>query len=178
MRGVRRLTVKSLECQPMKRKSSTLVLLTIVTLACFNAGLHTSFAQDSPSTKIARLLEDSGYPYAKAADNVWSIPFKGKALPNFLLVASVEKDILVLFVVVAEKKDLKVTPELMQRMLKLNGDLDRVKIGFDKDGDAFVRVDLSVRVVDLQEFKENVDQVGAAADEVYTAIKPFTIPRK
>ena len=162
----------------MKRKSPALILLAIAALACFNPGLRTSFAQDSPLPKVARLLEESAYPYSKSANNVWSIPFQGKALPNFLLVASVEQDILVLFVVVAEKKDLKVTPEMMQRMLKLNGDLDRVKIGFDKDGDAFVRVDLSVRVLDVQEFKANVEQVAAAADEVYTAIKPFTIPRK
>ena len=178
MRTVRRHTGKSLKCQPMKRKISTLILLIIATLACFNPCLHTSSAQDSASPKIARLLEDSGYPYTKASNNVWSVPFQGKALPSFLLVASVQQDLLVLFVVVAEKKDFKVTPELMQRMLKLNGDLDRVKIGFDKEGDAFVRVDLSVRVLDSQEFKDNVEQVAAAADELFTAIKPFATLKK
>ena len=162
----------------MKRKSLILTLLIIAAFACFHPGLHTSSAQDSSSPKIARLLEDSGYPYTKAANNVWSVPFLGKALPNFLLVASAQQDILVLFVVVAEKKDLKITPELMQKMLKLNGDLDRVKIGFDKDGDAFVRVDLSVRVLDSQELKENIEQVAAAADELFRAIKPFTISTK
>jgi hypothetical protein len=162
----------------MKRIPLTLILLIIAVLACFHTCLHTSSAQNTSSPKIARLLEDSGYPYTKASNNVWSVPFQGKALPNFLLVASAQQDILVLFVVVAEKKDFKVTPELMHKMLKLNGDLDRVKIGFDKDGDAFVRVDLSIRVLDSQEFKENVEQVAAAADELYTAIKPFTISTK
>jgi hypothetical protein len=162
----------------MKRKTSTTILLIIATLACFQPALHTSSAQDSASPKIARLLEESGYPYTKAANNVWSIPFRGKVLQNFQLVASVQQDILVLFVVVAEKKELRVTPELMQRMLKLNADLDRVKIGFDKDGDAFVRVDLSVRVLDIQEFKENIEQVAAAADELFTVLKPFTTATK
>ena len=162
----------------MKRKTSTLILLLVAALACFLPGPHTSYAQNTSSPKIARLLEDSGYPYTKASNNVWSLPFQGKALPKFLLVASTQQDILVLFVVVAEKKDFKVTPELMQKMLKLNGDLDRVKIGFDKDGDAFVRVDLSIRVLDSQELKENIEQVAAAADELFTAIKPFTTSTK
>jgi hypothetical protein len=162
----------------MIRKTSALILLFVAASACFHPGLNTSYAQNTSSAKIVRLLEDSGYPYTKASDNVWTVPFKGKALPNFRLIATTQQQILVLFVVVAEKKDFKVTPELMQKMLRLNGDLDRVKIGLDEDGDAYVRVDLSIRVLDIQELKENIEQVAAAADEVFTAIKPFTTLRK
>ncbi|HJQ69856.1 MAG TPA: YbjN domain-containing protein [Blastocatellia bacterium] len=157
----------------MKRKTTALVLITLAALASSHTGLHTSYAQDSSASKVARLLEESSLGYSKASNNVWSVPFQGKALPNFLVVASVQQDILVLFVVVAEKKDIRVAPELMQKMLKMNADLDRVKIGFDKDGDAFVRIDLSIRVLDVQEFKANIEQVAAAADELFTAIKPF-----
>lgn len=135
-------------------------------------------AQDKVSAKIASLLESSGYSYTKAADSVWAIPFEGKALSKFDVVASTEQDMLVLFVIVAKAKSLRVTPELMRSMLKLNGDLDRVKIGIDKDGDAFVRIDLSVRTLDTQEFKSNIEQVAAGADEVYTAIRPFVTASK
>ena len=79
----------------------------------------------------------------------------------------------VMFVVVAEKKQLKVTSELMRILLRMNDDFDRVKIGIDKNGDLFVRVDSSTRVMDVQELKDNIEQVAAATDEVTKAIKPY-----
>ncbi len=158
-------------------KRSLIATNLILAILCLQLAAQPAKAQDKISAKVASLLESSGYPYTKAADSVWAVPFEGKALSKFNVVASVvaltEQDILVLFVIVAEAKNLKVTPELMRIMLKLNGDLDRVKIGFDKDGDVFVRIDLSIRVLDSQELKGNIEQVAAAADEVYTAIKPF-----
>jgi len=57
--------------------------------------------------------------------------------------------------------------------LKFNHRVDRVKIGLDDDGDTFVRVDLSLRVLDAQEFKLNVEQVAAGADEVFAGIQTF-----
>jgi putative sensory transduction regulator len=175
---VRRLTGKPLQCEPMTRKPSTTLKLIVAAITFLQLSAQPAIAQDKQSAKIAQLLEGSGYSYTKAADSVWTIPFQGNALPKFNVVASTQNDVLVLFVIVAEQKNLRVTPELMQRMLKLNGDLDRVKIGIDKDGDAFVRIDLSVRILDSQELKGNIKQVAAATDEVFTAIKPFiTAPK-
>jgi len=45
-------------------------------------------------------------------------------------------------------------------------------VGIDKDGDVFVRVDLSIRVLDKDEMTVNVDQVAATADEVFKGLKP------
>lgn len=120
------------------------------------------------------MLEESGYPYTKITDNVWTIPFEGKNLKKFDLIVTTNPDILILFVVVAKKKDFTVTPALMRTMLNLNDEFDRVKIGLDKDGNAFVRIDVSIRVQDKQELKDNLDQASAAADELFVAIKPFT----
>jgi len=84
----------------------------------------------------------------------------------------------VMFVVVAEKNQLRVTPELMRSLLLMNDDFDRVKIGIDKNGDLFVRVDSTVRVMDLEELKANIEQVAAATDEITKAIKPYIIQSK
>jgi hypothetical protein len=158
----------------MKNSSLTKAIFVPVLLLCLQAFPQPANAQDKSSpTRITQLLEESGYPYTKAADNVWSIPFQGKALSRFNVVASTEQNILVLFAVVAEKKRLRVTLEMMQKLLRLNTELDRVKIGIDNQGDAIVRVDLSIRVLDSQELKANIEQVAAAADEVFAAIKPF-----
>jgi hypothetical protein len=56
--------------------------------------------------------------------------------------------------------------------------MDRVKISIDKDGDLNVRVDLSIRRLDVEELKTNIEQLSAAADELYSAIKPFLTSKK
>jgi hypothetical protein len=55
-------------------------------------------------------------------------------------------------------------------MMKANGDFDYVKIGFDQDGDIFVRADIPPSA-DLASFKAVVEQVAAAADEFYGRVK-------
>jgi len=157
----------------MKKNLSLVLFLAAGLLLCSHVSTSPARAQDKSSGKVAALLEASGYTYTKAAEGVWAVSFEGKSLPRFNVVASVQPDILVLFTIVVEKKDLKLTPEAMQRLLKLNGNLDRVKIGIDKEGDLFVRVDLSTRVLDAREMKENIEQVAAATDEVFAAMKPF-----
>ena len=67
---------------------------------------------------------------------------------------------------------------MMKKLLGLNEQLDRVKIGLDKEGDVFVRIDLSIRILDKQELKENLDQAAAAANDVFAALKPFLIATK
>src|SRR5215510_5064658 len=163
-----------LDAKAMTNSSLTKAIFVPVLLLCLQALPQPANAQEKSSpTRISQLLEESGYPYTKAAENVWAIPFEGKALSKFKVVASTEQNILVLFAVVAEKKRLRVIPEMMQKLLRLNTELDRVKIGIDDQGDAIVRVDLSIRVLDSQELKANIEQVAAAADEVFAAIKPF-----
>jgi hypothetical protein len=155
---------------------ATIALLSIA--CCFQSQALTSYAQDKNQTAIARLLDQSGYTYTKAADGVWAIPFKGKGLTDFNVVVATQQDIAVIFAIVAEKKNFRVTPEAMGKLLRLNSDLDRVKIGIDEEGDTFARVDLSIRILDGQEFKANIEQVAAAADVVYGAIKPYLTPAK
>ncbi|MEK6302696.1 MAG: hypothetical protein AABO41_18455 [Acidobacteriota bacterium] len=129
-------------------------------------------------SKLAQLLDKSGHAYTKAADNVWTIKFKGKSLSEFQLFVTSGGGLIVIGTVVAEKGRFKATPEMALKLLRLTNDLDRVKIGLDKDGDLFVRIEASARVFDGVELKAAVEQVAAAADEVHAAIKPFLILSK
>ncbi|HVF92066.1 MAG TPA: YbjN domain-containing protein [Blastocatellia bacterium] len=156
----------------MRKNLSPVTLLLAVLLLCFQGSAVAAHAQERSTARVAALLEESGYAYTKAADSVWAVAFEGKSLPKFNVVASTQQDVLVLFTIVAEKKNLRLTPESMQRLLQMNGDLDRVKIGIDKDGDLFVRIDLSIRVLDARELKENIEQVAAATDLVFSAMRP------
>ncbi len=155
--------------------------LIIVSFALFTLLTVTAAAQEKPkidkasATKIVQMLEDSGHTYGKSADNVWVVKFRGNTLDDIAVITIGHENMLILVSVVAEKKDFKPSPDLMMKLLRLNDDYDRLKVGIDKDGDMFVRIDLSLRVTDSQEFKLNVEQISAAADEIATAIKPFMV---
>ena len=119
---------------------------------------------------MTQLLESSGYNFKVVNATVWSINFTGKKLPTFKVILATQDDLVVVFVTIAEKKNLPMTADFLYRLLRFDHSLDRVKVGIDDDGDAFVRVDLTVRILDLQEFKMNIEQVAAAADETYGGI--------
>ena len=57
----------------------------------------------------------------------------------------------------------------------MNYKYDTVKIGFDDDDDAYVRIDQRLRIVDVQEFNQIIDQVSMAADTLHTELKPYMI---
>ena len=122
------------------------------------------------AAKIDQLAKASDYGFTRKNDSVWAADFQGKNLKQFRLVVAVQDDVLVTFVTLAEKNRLPTTTEFMQKLLHYNSTLDRVKIGYDDDGDLFVRCDASVRVMDAKEFHAIVDQVSAASDEVYAGI--------
>jgi len=130
--------------------------------------------------KIAGLLEQSGESYTKVKENTWRIKFNGKALTDFnVLMGSTPEGTLVVFVIVAEKKNLKGNPpEMMYKLLKFDDDFDFVKIGLDDDDDLIVSANLTVRTLDLQEFKDVVNRVAAAADQVYATVRPFMTPHQ
>src|SRR5262249_32947938 len=77
---------------------------------------------------------------------------------------------LVTFVIVAKKAAIQKTPQMMDALLTANHDYDYTKIGLDKDGDMFVRIDMPLRSVDSKELKSIIDQVANASDEVYAKV--------
>ena len=158
----------------------------LVTLVCAPAWAQaqkpdapTAVQDKAAAAKVVQLLEGSGHSYTKAKDNVWVIKFKGNQREEIPVIIIYAENMLILVSVVAEKAEIKVSPDMMQKLLKLNDHLDRVKVGIDnEDDDVFVRIDLSLRVVDEQEFKANLEQISAAADETYAALKPFLVAPK
>ena len=161
----------------MNKLFSTLVSFALLTLLVVAASAQEQkqTIDKASATKIVQMLEESGHAYGKAADNVWTVKFRGNTLDDIAVLTIGHEGMLILVSVVAEKKDFKSSPELMAKLLQLNDDYDRIKVGIDKDGDMFVRVDLTLRVTDAQEFKLNVEQVSAATDEIATMIKPYLV---
>lgn len=163
------------------QKRFGLALLLIVTLAsslpfsvCARSGQGEAKAQNTEAkAKVTRILGQSGYNFTKLDEAIWKLTFKGKDGSDTDVLAIVEQDILVVFTIIAERKDLRETPAMLNKLLLLNNDIDRVKVGFNDKGTLFARIDSNIRILDVQEFKETVEQVAAATDEVFAAIKPF-----
>jgi hypothetical protein len=152
-----------------------IAMLMVILPAAFAApnpgGQTASAATQASSAKITQLLQGSGYNFKTATPTEWSIAFTGKALTKFNVILMTVDDIVVISVTVTQKKNMPVTTDFLMTLLKLGHSLDRVKVAVDRDGDLEVRVDLTVRVLDAQEFKANVEQVAAAANEVYAGIQ-------
>lgn len=125
------------------------------------------------AARIDTLLQRNGFKTDRKNDVVWAIDEQGKEFANYKVVVTTGSGLLVVFVILAHKDDMNMNEELAYKMLKMNHEFDRVKIGVDDDGDAFVRADTSVRVLDEVEMKEQIDQVAAAADEAYGDIKGY-----
>ncbi len=132
-----------------------------------------SFASENNLSTVDSVLAQSGYSFAKKTSNVWTIDFTGKSLPNFKVIISTGSGLVVMFVTIVKKDQIQLSPEALYKMAKINHNLDRIKVGIDTDEDIFVRIDLSERVLDVKELRTNVDQLAAAADETYEALKPY-----
>lgn len=124
-------------------------------------------------SRLAQILERSGYSYRKAADNVWVVSFKGTSKTDIQVFVTSAENLIVMGAVVAPKASMKVTPEMMFKLLRLVHDIDRVKIGFDDDEDLFLRAEVTTKCFDVEDFKASMEQVSAGTDKVYAAIKPY-----
>jgi ribosome-interacting GTPase 1 len=155
----------------MRFKSAIVLLLLAVVLA-------PSGKAATPPTLVERIpqyLTDSGYQFVQKSPTVWYTTKTSKTLKDFkvIIAAAPDGDLIVIFVTVARKRNMRVTPEFMTTLLKLNHELDRVKIEFDDDGDLAVRADCTGRILDAQELKTQIEQVAAAAAATYDAALPY-----
>jgi hypothetical protein len=157
----------------MKLKIVIAILVAVVTLG---ASSRVATGQQAFVTKVSQLLSADGYSYTQPPSHpdVWRVDRTARTLKDVrvVLAASSDGDLLVIFVIVAKKQDMQLTPEFMATLLRLNHTLDHVKVGIDGDGDLFVRTDVTNRMLDAQELKNQIEQVAASANEVYEAAQP------
>ena len=157
----------------MKRIIVFSVIALFAVLTCLHVQESPAYAQDAAAAKVDSLIAQSGYKFTKIKDNVWTIDYTGKSLPKFKVIVTTGPDLVVMFVTLIPRDNFQLTSEAMYRILRVNHRLDRIKSGIDNDGDVFVRIDMSDRVLDLKEFKLNVEQLAASSDETYGDLKQF-----
>jgi hypothetical protein len=121
---------------------------------------------------IVALLEKSGYSYTKVGDGIWEIPGTGKNVKEFGIRLALAEDILLVMVKLADRKDLKLQPAALTKLLELNHKFDSIKVALSEEM-LYVRMDTHLRLLDNQELKYLVEQIANAADETYPQIKQF-----
>lgn len=149
--------------------SSIVALILLTTLMPASARAQT---KTKGAPEIVALLEKSGYTYTKVSDGVWEIPGTGKNLKEFGIRLALADDILLVMVKMADRKDLKLQPALLTKLLELNHKFDSIKLALSEDM-AYLRMDTHLRLLDGEELKYLVTQIANAADETYPQVKPF-----
>lgn len=130
-------------------------------------------AESSETVKMTRLLDGTGYKYVKRKPSVWTIAFAGKRLGNSVVVVTMTPKLAVLFTIIGANAVTQKTPQLMQILLRANSTFDYCKVGFDHDGDLFVRLDAPMRVTDSRQLKTDLEQLMSASDELYGQVAQF-----
>ena len=151
----------------MNRLLATALLFLSVCGVCLAQGQGTKGAAD-----IVALLEKSGHHYSKVSDGVWEINFTGDNLKEFAVRIALGGNLLVTMAKIADRKDLKLEPAFLTKIVELNHSLDSVKIALSESM-LYVRMDTRMRLLDSEEFKYVIDQMSGATDEIYPQIKKY-----
>lgn len=134
------------------------------------AGVAAAKQQESETDKLARLLSASGYTTTRMNERAWFIAREGKAFSRSPILVGVFEGTMVIGVVLA-KKEMPANAEFYRKLLDMNHTFSRAKVGFDNDSDAFVRVELSLRVTDVEELQFNIREVINSTEQAYTQIE-------
>jgi len=159
----------------MISRSALCELGAVLLIAGAVAAIPSPLSAEDGGAKMERLLSASGYAYTRQTPTVWSIAFHGKALGDNKVVLAIDSELLVVFVTIAKANRFNAyEPEFEHKLLRFSDALDRVKVGFDQDGDLFVRTDASLRLVDVQELKIDVEQLESSSEEIYGTVASLT----
>ncbi|MFZ5806201.1 MAG: hypothetical protein ACOY3I_03195 [Verrucomicrobiota bacterium] len=137
-----------------------------------------NYMPPDPFAIAQEVSEKTGYQYEKISDHVWKFLFTGRHMLEIDVLAVWQGQLFIFGAIVVSQQMLNGDKKLSNELLLLNNNLDRVKIGFNQENMLFVRSDISVRTLDFQEFKDNMDQVAAATDYIYGLIKPYLVSER
>jgi hypothetical protein len=167
---------------PARSAACWLVALVLLPTGSFAASPTTSdslaprlgsLSTNDSAAKMVSLMRADSYNFQTTkSPTVWLIRFAGDHLKDIKVVLTVKDSTAVVFVTLVENQRMPETTDFMRTLLEENHELDRVKVGYDRDGDLSVRIDGNMRVMDAVELRDIVNQVKNASDEIYGMIEP------
>jgi len=144
--------------------------LMLTVALCLGAAARPALAQ---SVSMETMLGQTGYTYKTHNPTTWSIDLDRTNIGKARVILSTGNDMLVTFIILAKKAAIRKTPQLLEALARANHDYDYTKIGLDKDGDMFVRIDTTLRLLDAAELKYVINQVASASNVLYPKVSAW-----
>jgi hypothetical protein len=140
----------------------------------FASSAHAQSAPAQPGTFEARVeefLKQSGRDYRKVQANSWYLLVKGKEMGEIRIILGAGRSQIAMGAVVIPKKNLQLSTEKLQKLMKLSYDLNFVRVCIDSDDDLVVMAQLKDPWLNAAEFRTMIDLVTAAADRAYAVVR-------
>lgn len=155
----------------MKRKHIRLVVLLGALLIFAGAAVaQKPKAQAVDTAKVQLFLKKSRYKVTKVDGDIWSVQ-NG----NFSAVVAVGPPNVIIFLIIADKKEFNATAESLAEMLRVAGNVDYVKLVLDKDDSLVLRTETKVASLTQKDFDQLVDQIFAVTDLTLQKLEPYLI---
>ena len=163
----------------MRRRSAFLILVTLLftpALALAQSTPPQEPAAAQPGTFEARIedyLKQSGQEYHKVKANSWYLLVSGKEMSQIRIILGAGPGSIAMGAVVVPKRNLRLSSEALEKLMKLSYDLNYVRVCIDSDDDLIVMAQVKDRWLNAAEFRATVDTVSSAADRAYAVMKPY-----
>lgn len=114
--------------------------------------------------KMAQRIQESGLAWERRGEDLWRVDMESDTRRFVRVVTSCGTNVVIVFAVLANAKDLKRSDALYLYLLRMASRYDHVKIGIDPDGDYLARIDLRARTFDGKDLEAAAKQVRAVVD--------------
>ena len=123
--------------------------------------------------RVEEFLRASGQEFHKVKANSWYLLVNGKEMGQVRVILGAGPSQIAMGAVVVPKRDLQLSTEALQKLMKLSYDLNYVRVCIDSDDDLIVMAQLKDPWLDADEFRATINTVVSAADRAYAVMRPF-----
>jgi hypothetical protein len=123
--------------------------------------------------KVESYLQQSGYEFHKVKTNSWYLLIPGKEMSQMRVILGAGPNSIAMGAVVVPKRNLSITADSLQKLMKLSYDLNYVRVCIDDDDDLIVMAQLKDQWLTAGEFKNTINIVAGAADRAYGVMRPY-----
>ena len=123
--------------------------------------------------RVEEFLQQSGHKFQKVKANSWFLLVDGKEMGQIRIILGAGPRQIAMGAVVIPKRNLQLSTEALQKLMKLSYDLNYVRICLDVDDDLIVMSQLKEPWLNAEEFRTTVNTVASAADRAYAVMRPY-----